>query len=64
MDRANLASAAIPPKLGYALAGLEDRDIIAEGHTGQALVWSLDRGSVPRVLSASTDTVLSQRARK
>ncbi len=61
MDRANLASPAIPPKLSYALAGLEDRDIITEGHTGQELVWSLDR---PLVLTASTGTVLSQRARK
>ncbi len=43
MDRANLASAAVPPKLGFRLLGHEVRDILTPGHTGHGLVWVLDR---------------------
>jgi len=43
MDRANAASASIPRKLGFELIGTEDREIVTEGHTGQGLVWALDR---------------------
>ncbi len=43
MDQANVASAAIPRKLGFALIGEEDRDIITKGHTGRGFVWTLDR---------------------
>ena len=43
MDRANGASAAIPPKLGYRLDHEEVRPIEATGHTGTGFVWVLDR---------------------
>jgi len=42
MDQANLASAAVPPKLGFTLAASEDREIAARGHTGRGYVWGLD----------------------
>lgn len=43
MDEANASSAAIPPKLGFSLLGVEDREVTAVGHTGRGLVWALDR---------------------
>jgi RimJ/RimL family protein N-acetyltransferase len=43
MDAANGASAAVPPKLGFRLLGAEERDVLTPGHTGQGLVWALDR---------------------
>jgi ribosomal-protein-serine acetyltransferase len=43
MDVANLASAAIPPKLGFELLREQDREILAKGHTGRGFVWVLDR---------------------
>jgi RimJ/RimL family protein N-acetyltransferase len=43
MDRANRASAAVPPKLGFRLVGHEAREILAPGHTGEGLIWALDR---------------------
>ncbi len=45
MDIANLASAAIPPKLEFRLDHEEDREIQATGQTGRGLVWVLDRGA-------------------
>ena len=45
MDQANVASAAIPGKLGYRLVGTElDRDIVTAGHTGKGWIWSRGRG--------------------
>lgn len=43
MDQGNVASAAVPPKLGFRLLKEEDRDIETEGHTGKGYVWVLDR---------------------
>jgi RimJ/RimL family protein N-acetyltransferase len=43
VDRANVASARVPAKLGYALDGEESRDRLAPGHTGRGLVWSMSR---------------------
>lgn len=43
MDRANLASAAVPPRLGYVLLGGEDRDRSAAGHTGGVYIWRKTR---------------------
>jgi RimJ/RimL family protein N-acetyltransferase len=43
MDRANRASAAVPPKLGFRLVGHETRELLAPGHTGEGLIWALDR---------------------
>jgi RimJ/RimL family protein N-acetyltransferase len=53
MDSANLASAAIPPKIGYRLDREVDRDVSAPGHTGHGFVWSTDRenwNASPRVV--------------
>ncbi|MHB8517303.1 MAG: GNAT family N-acetyltransferase [Acidimicrobiales bacterium] len=47
MDKANVASAAVPPKLGFRLLKEEDRTIEAEGHTGRGYVWVLDRERTP-----------------
>jgi ribosomal-protein-serine acetyltransferase len=43
MDVANLASASVPPKLGFSLIQQEDREILAKGHTGRGHVWALHR---------------------
>lgn len=44
MDQANLASAAVPPKLGYTLEGEEVfRDMVAYGHTGKGWIWAQSR---------------------
>ncbi len=42
MDQANLASASVARKLGFALDAEEDREIAAAGHTGRGYVWTLD----------------------
>jgi len=38
-DEANVRSAAIPKRLGYALARVEDREIAAPGESGRHLIW-------------------------
>lgn len=44
MDQANLASAAVPPKLGYVLQGDQPlRDIVTSGHTGLGRIWARTR---------------------
>lgn len=47
MDKANVASAAVPRKLGYRLDHEEVRPVEAPGHTGRGFVWVLDRPSPP-----------------
>ena len=47
MDQANVASAAVPPKLGFRLLKEEDRKKEVEGHTGRGFVWVLDRAGLP-----------------
>jgi RimJ/RimL family protein N-acetyltransferase len=47
MDQANVASAAVPPKLGFRLLKEEEREIETEGHTGKGFVWVLDREGSP-----------------
>ena len=42
-DPANLASRAIPPKLGYRLDRIEDADVETTAQTGRQEVWVLDR---------------------
>ena len=42
MDQTNLASAAVARKLGLALEGEEDREIMAKSHTGRGFIWILD----------------------
>ena len=44
-DPANVASAAIPPKLGYRLDRIETVEVEAEAQTGKQQVWVLDRAS-------------------
>ena len=43
MDRANLASAAIPVKLGFRLLAVEEREVLTPGHTGRGLIWARRR---------------------
>jgi RimJ/RimL family protein N-acetyltransferase len=45
MDRGNVASARVPPKIGYRLHSEEARKIETPGHTGKGLVWVRDRDS-------------------
>ena len=46
-DAANLASAAIPPKLGFTLAREEPRSPQTRGGTGTFLIWELERSMSP-----------------
>jgi len=43
MDQANLASVAVPTKLGFLLDREEDRPIEAPGHTGRGFIWVMTR---------------------
>lgn len=45
MDRANLASARIPEKLGFAFVGEREKLIRAPGHTGRGLLWKMSRSA-------------------
>ena len=46
MDQGNMASAAVPPKLGYRLAGEDPlREIVTSGHTGNGWIWVRTRPS-------------------
>lgn len=42
-DEANLASAAVPARLGYRLDRIEERPISAPAETGRLMVWIADR---------------------
>jgi RimJ/RimL family protein N-acetyltransferase len=43
MDRENVASAAVPRKLGFALVGEVEREIVTPGHSGRGWIWAVDR---------------------
>jgi RimJ/RimL family protein N-acetyltransferase len=44
MDQANIASAAVPPKLSFELEGEETlRDVLTSGHTGKGWIWARRR---------------------
>jgi RimJ/RimL family protein N-acetyltransferase len=43
MDQANLASAAVPAKLGFRLEREDDREVLAVGESGRGFVWVLTR---------------------
>ncbi len=45
MDRANVASAAVPRRLGFSLICEEQRPRVTPGHTGVGLIWSLERSN-------------------
>jgi RimJ/RimL family protein N-acetyltransferase len=45
MDQANLASVAVPRKLGYRLVLEEDREVVAPGHSGRGFIWTVERSS-------------------
>jgi ribosomal-protein-serine acetyltransferase len=45
MDKANAASASVPPKIGFQLFGEEKRPLETPGHTGTGLIWVRDRDS-------------------
>jgi RimJ/RimL family protein N-acetyltransferase len=53
MDRANVASARVPAKLGFHLDGEEVHEKLARGHTGRRLIWSMSRDRWPTEGSAS-----------
>jgi RimJ/RimL family protein N-acetyltransferase len=42
-DEANVASAAIPPRLGYTLEAVIDGSRETPGETGRTMVWALER---------------------
>lgn len=43
MDKANVPSASVPPKIGFTLLCEESRPIQAPGHSGTGLIWFRDR---------------------
>jgi RimJ/RimL family protein N-acetyltransferase len=43
MDKSNLASASVPPKIGFRLLGEEVRPLETPGHTGTGLIWVRER---------------------
>jgi RimJ/RimL family protein N-acetyltransferase len=43
MDQANIASASVPPKIGFILLTTEDRPLETPGHTGKGFIWVRDR---------------------
>jgi RimJ/RimL family protein N-acetyltransferase len=43
MDKSNHASAAVPPKLGFVLDVEYERDVVAPGQSGRAIVWVIRR---------------------
>jgi RimJ/RimL family protein N-acetyltransferase len=43
MDRGNLASAAVPRKLGFGLVSEPEREIVTPGQTGRGQVWTMER---------------------
>jgi RimJ/RimL family protein N-acetyltransferase len=45
MDKANVASASVPPKIGFRLLSEEVRPLETPGHTGTGLIWVRDRDS-------------------
>jgi RimJ/RimL family protein N-acetyltransferase len=45
MDKANVASASVPPKVGFRLFAEEDRPLETPGHTGTGLIWVRERDS-------------------
>jgi RimJ/RimL family protein N-acetyltransferase len=45
MDQANIASASVPPKIGFRLLAIEDRPVETPGHTGKGFIWVRDRAS-------------------
>jgi RimJ/RimL family protein N-acetyltransferase len=45
MDKANVASASVPPKIGFRLLGEEDRPRETPGHSGTGLIWVRNRDS-------------------
>jgi RimJ/RimL family protein N-acetyltransferase len=51
-DRANLASAAVPPRCGYRLVGVEARTIDAPAESGWGQVWRIGADPAPDVSSA------------
>ena len=43
MDEANVASASVPPRIGFRLLAVEDRPLETPGHTGRGFIWVRDR---------------------
>ena len=45
-DEANVASAAVPRRLGFTLERIEDKPILAPGEIGRAMIWTCRRGQL------------------
>ncbi|MEO9180854.1 MAG: GNAT family protein [Acidimicrobiales bacterium] len=43
MDASNLASAAVPLKLGFIRQGEHERDSVTPGHNGRGAMWTMER---------------------
>lgn len=46
-DQANVASAAIPRRLGFRLLEVYPRQSVAPGETGRGMIWAIERGEWP-----------------
>lgn len=46
-DEANVASAAVPRRLGYTLARIEDHEITSPGESGKHMIWLMTRSAYP-----------------
>ncbi len=58
-DAANLASAAIPAKLGFTLARADPRSPETRGGTGTFLIWQLERADHPMCTPPASHQLLS-----
>jgi RimJ/RimL family protein N-acetyltransferase len=45
-DEANVASAAVPRRLGFTLERIEDKPILAPGEIGRAMIWTCRPGQL------------------
>jgi RimJ/RimL family protein N-acetyltransferase len=62
MDRGNLASAAVPRKLGFDLVDEIEREIVTPGHTGMGMIWELRRARSGCAGMTSAPSSASERA--
>jgi RimJ/RimL family protein N-acetyltransferase len=53
-DVANAPSAGVPRRLGYRLDRIEDVPLAAPGETGRQMVWTVDAGTWPEGVRASS----------
>jgi RimJ/RimL family protein N-acetyltransferase len=46
-DEANVASRAVPARLGYRLDRIDDVGVTAPGETGRSMIWIAERSGGP-----------------